>query len=130
MNRIEMRTKMKAAIDSRWTAHPVRSPSLKDLVKYVNMFLAQSLGVTATLRTSWSSTDRPVPGTRLRHPGRGRTGRKLEVFNDAAMPFPLPWGGTAKKGEVVFSHDSSETYRHNTEVCQWILDRERATDCP
>lgn len=115
MNRIEVRNRMKEAVASRWTKRPSRSPSLKELAEYIKLFLAKPLGISVFLRESSSSTDRPLKGTRLRIPGRGRRGKRLEIIRYKSTGF-----------DVVFEHDSSETYRHNCEVCQWILDKEQA----
>lgn len=66
--------------------------TLKDLATAIN---AMGTGYTATVQSSWTSTDRDIPGTRLRHPGKGRKGTKLTV--------------TSPTGEVVIRCDTSET---------------------
>jgi hypothetical protein len=68
----------------------------------------------------YASTDRDIPGTRLRHPGKGRKGSLLVVRKKSA---PSELGGGT--GSVVFRHNAAETYRHNGDVVDWILDRVR-----
>lgn len=60
------------------------------------------------------NTDRKIPGTRLRRPGRGRRGSRLVVSI-------RPGHGD---GRIVFEHNAAETYRTNAEVVAWI-ERER-----
>ena len=50
--------------------------TLKDLAAAIN---AMGNGHTAIVNKSWTSTDTKIAGTRLRRPGRGRKGLKLEV---------------------------------------------------
>jgi hypothetical protein len=79
------------------------APRLRALVAAFN---SKVTGYTATLEPSWSSTDRDIPGTRLRHPGKGRKGNKLTIRNS--------------KGVELFCHDSSQTYRTNSEIASRI----------
>lgn len=61
--------------------------------------------VDVKVESSWSSTDRKIAGTRLRHPGKGRRGSRITV---------------SERGVIVFDHDNSETYRTTAEVRQWF----------
>lgn len=63
------------------------------------------LGLTATARPSRSSTDRKIRGTRLRHPGKGRAGTRIEIVSIKGDRFTL---------------DNSQTYRTNEEVEHWL----------
>lgn len=67
-----------------------RPPQLRTLAAWVNDHVE---GYTATVKPSFTSTDRKVPGRRQRIPGKGRTGVKLTVKGPG--------------GDVVFTHDSS-----------------------
>jgi hypothetical protein len=59
----------------------------------------------AEVERSFTSTDRQIPGTRLRHVGKGRSGNRLIVRD---------------LGAEVLRHDSSGTYRQNSEVVWWL----------
>ena len=61
-------------------------------------------GYTAEVVKGYCNTDRQVPGTRLRWPGKGRTGNRIIVKKD---------------GTVIFDHNGAETYRCNQEVMDW-----------
>ncbi len=62
------------------------------------------------LRDTVFNTDRKIPGTRLRSIGKGRKGKILEVY-DRSQPYPQ---------RPIFSHNSGETYRTNSEVEEWL----------
>ena len=62
-------------------------------------------GYQARIEPGFCNTDRKIPGTRLRHPGKGRRGNKLVV---------------TKNGVEVLTHNSAETYRNNHEVEMWL----------
>lgn len=80
-----------------------RAPRLEEIATLVNEHFPK--GYSAEVTRSWSSTDRKLTGTRLRHPGKGRRGNRLVV----------------KRGtEVVVDHDSSETYRENGEALEKV----------
>jgi len=76
---------------------------LKTLAKEINDTLP---GYTAEIVQGYCNTDRKIAGTRLRWEGKGREGNRLIVKNS--------------KGEVVFDHNSAETYRCNEEVEEWV----------
>lgn len=78
------------------------SRRLSTIAKWINDNVPE---LTATLESSWSNTDRKIPGTRLRHPGKGRKGHRLVV---------------CRHGAEVFRHDSSQTYRSNDETEDWL----------
>ena len=104
----EIREKMQQACDTKLKStfwKRVRCPSLIQMARYINATMPQ---YNATVRSSWSNTDRKIG--RLRSPGKGREGNKLTVKDSSE--------------HKVFEHDSSETYRHNTEVAQWIFSQE------
>lgn len=82
----------------------IRHRKLKTIAKWVNENHGDKF--RATVGKSWSNTDRKISGTRLRHPGKGRDGFLLIITN--------------LKTDYKFTHDSSETYRNNQEVEDWI----------
>jgi hypothetical protein len=82
-----------------------RAPSLRQMADFINDRFPEW---RARVESCQVSTDRKIPGTRLRHPGKGRYGNKLTVSETASY-------------KIVFSHNAAETYRQNYEVCQWIV---------
>jgi len=96
-------------IDEYFIEKQLRGKRLKTLAKFIN----EHLPFKATIEKDWKNTDRHIPGTRLRHAGKGRRGNKLVVKN--------------LEGKVVFSHSAAETYRENREVVDWII-RKRFKD--
>jgi hypothetical protein len=82
---------------------------LRTIARHVNESVK---GLTARVEPSYSSTDRQLTGTRLRSPGKGRSGNKLTIHV------------TGHPEWVVLAHDSSETYRSNDEVELWLADWE------
>lgn len=76
---------------------------LSTIAKYIN---ENWPGFTAKVEKSWASTDRKIKGSRLRWPGKGRTGNRLTVLDPS--------------GTKVLDHNAAETYRSNDEVERWI----------
>jgi len=72
-------------------------------MRYINEHIP---GYTAKIVEGYCCTDRKIPGTRLRHAGKGRTGNRIIVTNPCDV--------------VVLDHNSAETYRHNDEVEFWL----------
>ena len=71
--------------------------------------------LVATIEEGYCNTDRKIKGTRLRHPGKGRTGNRLIVrWRDLSVLDPQ---------SKVFDHNSAETYRHNGEVEYWLREK-------
>lgn len=64
-------------------------------------------GYTAKVKKVTVSTDRKLPGSRLIWPGKGRTGNRLTVTEDAT-------------GREVYRHDSAESYARNEDVEAWV----------
>ena len=75
---------------------------LKTLAKEINKIE----GYTAEIVEGYCNTDRHISGTRYRFQGKGRYGNKLIVKD--------------KKGNIIFTHNAAETYRHNEEVERWL----------
>lgn len=90
----------------------VKARRLKQIVNEIN---ANYPLLVARIEEGHCNTDRKIKGTRLRHPGRGRTGNRIIVR----------WRhlGTLDPGSVVLDHNSAETYRHNGEVEQWLREK-------
>ncbi|MFA5132487.1 MAG: hypothetical protein WC444_04185 [Candidatus Paceibacterota bacterium] len=70
--------------------------------------IIQRMGYRTEFRRWTYNTDRPLRGTRLRHIGKGRKGYRLVVRDPVT-------------NEVLLDHTSSETYRSNSEVIEWIV---------
>lgn len=68
----------------------------------------QGRPVVATIARVRTNTDQKIRGTRLRRPGNGREGLLLEI-TVVGSPF-----------EVLYRHESSETYRRHAEARAWI----------
>lgn len=64
-------------------------------------------GLSAKIERGYCDTDRKIPGSRLRWPGKGRHGNRLIVTHEAT-------------GRVVMDHNAAETYRSNSEVEDWL----------
>lgn len=75
---------------------------LATIARFINAHLP---GYAARIEKGYCSTDRKIPGTRLRHPGKGRWGNELFVEKD---------------GVEVLRHNAAETYRTNSEVEDWL----------
>lgn len=68
--------------------------------------------VMARVERIRTSTDQKIAGTRLRRPGKGRQGLRLEIW---------PVGADVWRPEQrLFRHESSETYRRHDEARAWI----------
>lgn len=83
----------------------MRVRTLKQLAKLINDL---DNGYTATVSSSWSSTDTKIAGTRMRRQGVGRKGSRLWVRDP--------------KGEIVIDHDTSETYRTVEEAIEKAIE--------
>lgn len=70
------------------------------------------------------STDRHIRGSRIRVPGKGRKGTRLQVFSRKDYHSGRFW-------DPLYEHRAGETYRRNSDVEDWIKDeraRRRAAD--
>jgi hypothetical protein len=81
--------------------------TLKAIAKEINE--TPSLGLVATVKSGWSSTDQPIAGTRLRRVGKGRSGLHITVK-------------LVRNGQLVCDVDTSQTYRTAREVEEWLAD--------
>ena len=64
--------------------------------------------VAASVDRVRTNTDRKIPGTRLRSPGKGRVGLSLEIWPVGAE--------TWRVEQRLYRHESSETYRRHSEA--------------
>jgi len=81
---------------------------LKTIAEWIN---GNSDEYRAYITEGYCNTDRKISGTRLRHPGKGRYGKVISIFHCPKK----------RKGmELVFTHNSAETYRTNDEVEGWV----------
>lgn len=85
----------------------------------------------------YASTDRDIPGTRLRHPGKGRWGSRIKIYDPRVKALgewrhgknqPLSDFDPRKRfGALVLDHNNAETYRRTSEVRIWM---ENYARCP
>jgi hypothetical protein len=62
-----------------------------------------------------ANTDRKIPGTRLRRPGKGRKGARIIVRDPSRRDDT--W---LRQPRVLLDHNNAETYRRTSEVRDWI----------
>lgn len=86
-----------------------RRVTLQMLAAEINIRF-RDLEAVAKPGAGYCNTDRKIPGTRLRHPGKGRRGTLLIVTDRAT-------------GQEVYRHNAAETYRRNSDVTNWIQRR-------
>ena len=94
---------------------------LKTIAKEIN----ERPELHATIVQGFCDTDRDIPGTRLRHPGKGRWGNRVVVKVVLVCNGPGRWAFETthrhyEPGDVVLDHNSAETYRTNSEVEEWL----------
>jgi len=77
---------------------------LKTIANWIN---ENSEIYKAEIVQGFCNTDRKIPNTRLRSLGKGRYGNKIIIHN-------------RKTNNIVFIHNSAETYRNNREVEDWV----------
>lgn len=92
------------------------APRLAQLAEQINREFPD---LEAVIEQGYCCTDRKIPGTRLRRPGKGRRGNKLVVYSRTKR------SPSGLDRLVVFSHNSAETYRRNSEVVDWIERRKK-----
>jgi hypothetical protein len=82
-------------------------------------------GLRVEVSRGFASTDRKIAGTRLRHPGKGRTGARIQVFD--ATPGNTNRGAleasTWLSPRKILDHNQAETYRTTDDVRRWIDER-------
>lgn len=108
----EVKTKMQRAVETEYhrnTWQRVRCPSIAKMAEYVRAVFPD-----LKVRVEESEDTKDRPAGRLRIPGKTYYGKRIVVIN--------------RDGNKLLDHDSSETYRHNTEVARWILKREEELD--
>ncbi len=118
---------MKRTCPVEWNTTP---PRLSVIAAWINA----NTTLFAEIEKGYCNTDRKIPGTRLRHPGKGRTGNRIKVFEceDHKRELILnPWHhfareDTERERSRVYSrgplldHNAAETYRRNEEVVYWL----------
>lgn len=79
--------------------------------------------VAAHVERIRTSTDRKIRDSRLRWPGKGRHGLRLEIW---LQPLPFDQSLVEKPLHLpheearLYRHTSSETYRRHTEARAWV----------
>jgi hypothetical protein len=97
---------------------PLVLPSTRNHRQLANWINAQKLvddrgrPVVACVDRVRTNTDRKIPGTRLRSPGKGRVGLTLEIWPVDA--------DTWRHEQRLYRHESSETYRRHSEAREWV----------
>lgn len=107
----------------------MKGQTLKQLARLIEAAFPD-LVATAEPGRGYCNTDRDIPGTRLRRPGKGRTGTLLTVrrrlpktcsgrSHDYRLGESCSYCGERRDG-IVFQHNAAETYRRNQDVVDWI----------
>lgn len=111
MNKNEIKDKMVKALETQFSRkyERVRCPSLKVMAEYINEVFPQ---YKASVRVTTSSKERSGKGCRYVYSRRYYDGNMLEVMDK-------------KTFKNVYQHDSTETYRCNTDVANWIIREEK-----
>lgn len=78
--------------------------TLRQVAAFINA--NPKLGLRAEVERGFASTDRKIRGTRLRHPGKGRWGSRIKVYDE--------------NGALLLDHNNAETYRRTEEVAEWL----------
>lgn len=108
-----------------------KAPRLKAIADWINA----NTTMVATIERTSVSTDRSIPGTRLRHPGKGRTGNLLKVYQCEEHRLELgrnPWHHFRREDDErersrkyphlpLIDHNAAETYRSNDEVVRKLF---------
>lgn len=122
-----MKKMKKPVIPQEWGA---KAPRLSSIAAWINA----NTTLFAEIEKGCSSTDRKIAGTRLIHPGKGRTGNRLKVFECEDHKWELirnPWSHFNKEDSErekarkypngpLLDHNAAETYRSNDEVVRWL----------
>lgn len=92
--------------------------TLKQLHRFVEAY-SGVFRVKSVLSRATVSTDRKIPGSRLRRPGKGRTGARIQFFDSLR---------SQRSGEFwmtrpLFDHKNAETYRTVQDVRDWLFKR-------
>jgi hypothetical protein len=82
---------------------------LQTIANEVNGDSAVFRGLTARMERGYYNTDRKIPGTRLRRPGRDRHGNRIVIH---VTDHPT-W--------VLLDHNAAAPYRYNNEVEQLLV---------
>lgn len=120
-----------------------RAPSLRILAMRIEHLFPDLVAIVYPAnhpRGGFCNTDRKIPGTRLRRPGKGRRGSRLMVSwrpghgpgaacRESAVgkhsygigPHCMNCG--EHRDDLVFEHNAAETYRTNADVVRWIEQR-------
>lgn len=107
-----------------------KAPRLTTIAKWLN----ENTSLFVEIVEGYCNTDRQIAGTRLRRPGKGRTGNRLKVFvcEEHKMELTVnPWHHFNKEDSVrersrkyprgpLLDHNAAETYRSNDEVVRWV----------
>lgn len=128
------RMKSRAPERSKISPTPMQIPPTRNhhqLARWVNergLVDDQGRAVVARVERVTTSTDTKVAGTRFRRPGRGRRGLVLKIWL-ARVPESQSqvWPQSVREA-LLFSHESSETYRRHAEARAWIEQNLRPRD--
>jgi hypothetical protein len=117
-----------------------KAPSLKALAAKIEKEWPDLVAIVYPARHplgGFCCTDRKIPGTRLRHPGKGRRGSRLIVswrpghgpscHGSNVHLFGVGRNTCSSCGwdryRAILDHNAAETYRTNQDVVNWIASR-------
>lgn len=91
---------------------------LATIAKWINENIPE---LEAEIEESFCNTDRKYKGSRLRFPGKGRTGNRLLVWLRSMPRHERTQVASMRTSpNYVYCHDGAETYRSNSEVEEWL----------
>ena len=99
----------------------MKAPRLKALARQIEEEFPD-LRAVAEPGGGYCNTDRNIPGTRLRHPGKGRRGTLLTVWSRDVWPHDTV---PMTRDRIYYQHNAAETYRNNEDVIDWIAAEKR-----
>lgn len=103
-----------------------KAPRLARIAKWIN----EHTTLIAAMEKGYCNTDRKIPGTRLRHPGKGRNGTRIKVWANEKHRWACGCLPNAEQKKLrkkygdrpLLDHNAAETYRYNGEVVHWLRD--------
>ena len=120
MNLEQVKEKMQKSIDTRFERYSfkrTKCPTLKTMSKYINEKFPY---YKAEIVKGFDCKEIKPQGSRKVTRRTSYYGNKLVVYDTRIKAKNI-----FNPENIIFQHNSVETYRHNTEVAEWILKMEK-----